>query len=183
MILAFNRNGKLALVIDFYKFVAILKRRTPDARHAASDGYARKIVAIFKCIVAYTRYAVRNEHAFYPFTSIKRICPEACNRQAVVGGGDYNVGIRVCARASQRVVRSVIRHGVFQPCAYILIAANGANAVFEGMFAVRLLILVVRADLVPVVGVAERPLLFNCVRFNGNGSYAVLGIVPRIAFG
>ena len=51
----------------------MFKRIIPDALHAASDGYARKIVAIFKCIVAYTRYAVGNEHAFYPATSIKRI--------------------------------------------------------------------------------------------------------------
>ena len=84
--IAYTRNT----VRDDYarKTVAIFKCIVAYARYAASDGYARKTVAIFKCIVAYTRYAVRNEHAFYPYTSIKRICPDACNRQPVVGGGD-----------------------------------------------------------------------------------------------
>ena len=36
---------------------------------------------------------------------------------------------------------------------------------------------------VPVMGCVRRPLLGKGVRFNGNGSYAVLGVVPRIALG
>ena len=77
MILASNRNGKRALVIDFYKFVAIPECRTANTLHAASDGYACKTVAISKCTIAYTRYAVRNDDACKIFATIERIASDA----------------------------------------------------------------------------------------------------------
>lgn len=88
------------------------------------------------------------------------MCPDFLNGYAVVGGRDINHRIRAGADALNHPMGAVRRHGIFQPLAYILRAADGAHFVFiVGVFAeVRHHVGMFAGGGVPVVGFGCRPL-------------------------
>lgn len=91
---------------------------------------------------------------------MESMCPDFLNGYAVVGGRNINHRVRAGADAGNHPMGAVRRHGIFQPLAYILRAADGAHFVFiVGVFAeVRHHVGMFAGGGVPVVGLGCRPL-------------------------
>lgn len=104
--------------------------------------------------------AIGKDNACDSCVLMESMCPDFLNGYAVVGGRDINHRIRAGADAGNHPMGAVRRHGIFQPLAYILRAADGAHFVFiVGVFAeVRHHVGMFAGGGVPVVGFGCRPL-------------------------
>mgnify|MGYP005759391993 CR=1 FL=1 len=104
--------------------------------------------------------AIGKDNACDSCVLMESMCPDFLNEYAVVDGRDINHRIRAGADAGNHPMGAVRRHGIFQPLAYILRAADGAHFVFiVGVFAeVRHHVGMFAGGGVPVVGFGCRPL-------------------------